>query len=90
MERAGAERGCAPVAALAPSMPTGKPTNADFPSAASTPAVNIMTPEPATPAPRAPAATANAPLPSPRPPASAAAPAAAAPRGGSQEAAAPK
>jgi hypothetical protein len=43
----------APVAALAPSMPTGKPTNADFPSAASTPPVNIMTPEPGT-APAAP------------------------------------
>jgi hypothetical protein len=73
----------APVAALAPTMPTGKPTNADFPSAASTPPVNIMTPEPgAAPAPsaqRAPAAPANAPLPSPRPPASASAPAAAAP-----------
>ena len=35
-----------PVAALAPSLPTGKPTNADFPSAASTPPVSIMTPEP--------------------------------------------
>ncbi|WP_291865091.1 hypothetical protein [Bradyrhizobium sp.] len=70
----------APIAALAPSMPTGKPTNADFPSAASTPPVNIMTPEPTTaPAPRAPAALANAPLPSPRPPASATAPAPAAP-----------
>ncbi|MGY8681349.1 hypothetical protein Q2941_26680 [Bradyrhizobium sp. UFLA05-153] len=57
------------VAALPPSMPTGKPTNAEFPSAASTPAVSIMAPEPATrPAPpsgtaaappaRAPAATA--------------------------------
>lgn len=61
----------APVAALAPTMPTGKPTNADFPTAASTPPVNIMTPEPGTgPAPstaRAPAAMANAPLPSPRP-----------------------
>lgn len=62
----------APVAALAPTMPTGKPTTADFPSAASTPPVNIMTPEPATAAapatPRAPApASANAPLPSPRP-----------------------
>ena len=35
------------VAALAsPSMPTGKPTNADFPTAASTPPVSIMTPEP--------------------------------------------
>ncbi len=49
------------VAALPPSMPTGKPTNADFPSAASTPPVSIMNPEPtarqapaaaATPAPR--------------------------------------
>jgi hypothetical protein len=76
-----------PVAAWAPSMPTGKPTTADFPSAASTPAVNIMTPEPgqagAPPAPRAPPASlATAPLPSPRPPAAAAAttaPAAAAP-----------
>ncbi|MGH6680792.1 MAG: hypothetical protein ACREDL_18110, partial [Bradyrhizobium sp.] len=27
-------------------LPTGKPTNEDFPSAASTPAVSIMTPEP--------------------------------------------
>jgi hypothetical protein len=36
----------APVAALSPSVPTGRPTNADFPSAASTPAVSIMTPEP--------------------------------------------
>ena len=76
----------APVAALAPTMPTGKPTNADFPSAASTPPVNIMTPEPGsapTPSARAPAAMANAPLPSPRPasstagPTTAAAPAAA-------------
>jgi hypothetical protein len=61
----------APVAALVPGVPTGKPTNADFPSAASTPAVSIMTPEPSmastssTPRPAAPAA--NAPLPSPRP-----------------------
>jgi hypothetical protein len=69
-----------PLAALAPTMPTGKPTNAEFPTAAQTPPVSIMTPEPgtapapraaaATPAPRA-AAAANAPLPSPRPPASA-------------------
>jgi hypothetical protein len=36
----------APVAALSPSVPTGKPTNAEFPTAASTPAVSIMTPEP--------------------------------------------
>ena len=38
----------APLAALPPTMPTGKPTNADFPSAASTPPVSIMTPEPGT------------------------------------------
>jgi hypothetical protein len=58
----------APVAALAPTMPTGKPTNAEFPSAASTPPVNIMTPEPG-PAPSASRAPtpANAPLPSARP-----------------------
>jgi hypothetical protein len=37
------------VAMLPPSMPTGRPTNADFPSAASTPPVSIMTPEPGTP-----------------------------------------
>jgi hypothetical protein len=57
-----------PVAALPPSMPTGKPTNADFPSAASTPPVSIMTPEPGSAAPP-PAArpVATAPLPSPRP-----------------------
>ncbi|HEY4836250.1 MAG TPA: hypothetical protein VII07_16415 [Bradyrhizobium sp.] len=69
----------APVAALAPlvpSMPTGKPTNAEFPTAASTPPVSIMTPEPGTtaaPAPRAAAAApaASAPVPSPRPPAAA-------------------
>jgi hypothetical protein len=54
------------IAALPPSVPTGKPTNAEFPSAASTPPVNIMTPEPplgaaapAAPAPR-PAAAATA------------------------------
>jgi hypothetical protein len=62
----------APVAALSPPMPPGKPTNAEFPTAASTPPVSIMTPEPGaatTPGPRAPAssAIANAPLPSPRP-----------------------
>jgi hypothetical protein len=57
------------VAALAPSMPTGRPTNSEFPSAASTPAVSIMTPEPGaaatSPAPRAPASAANAASPSP-------------------------
>jgi hypothetical protein len=58
------------IAALPPSVPTGKPTNAEFPSAASTPPVNIMTPEPGT----APASSAA------RPPAGAAAAAPAAPR----------
>jgi hypothetical protein len=62
----------AAIAALPPSMPTGKPTNAEFPSAASTPPVNIMTPEPpiaaAPPAPRPPpAANAQTPTPAPRP-----------------------
>jgi hypothetical protein len=58
----------AALAGLPPSMPTGKPTNAEFPSASSTPPVSIMNPEPPTrqaaptanaaaaPAPRAPAA----------------------------------
>jgi hypothetical protein len=56
---------------LSPSLPTGKPTTAEFPSAASTPPVNIMTPEPApaaaSPAPRPPPAATNAPTPAPRP-----------------------
>ncbi len=71
-----------PVAALPPSMPLGKPTNAEFPTAASTPPISIMTPEPGqatTPSTPGPAASslsspassspalANAPLPSPRP-----------------------
>jgi hypothetical protein len=34
------------LAGLPTSVPTGKPTNAEFPTAASTPAVSIMTPEP--------------------------------------------
>jgi hypothetical protein len=34
------------VAMLPPSLPTGRPTNAEFPSAASTPPISIMTPEP--------------------------------------------
>jgi hypothetical protein len=54
-----------PVAGLGPSVPTGKPTNADFPSAASTPPVSIMTPEPALPQ-RSPPAAANASIPPPR------------------------
>lgn len=36
------------VAMLPQSLPTGRPTNADFPSAASTPPISIMTPEPGT------------------------------------------
>jgi hypothetical protein len=59
-----------PVAALVPGVPTGKPTNAEFPSSASTPPVSIMTPEPGTAAPspaRATTPTATSPLPSPRP-----------------------
>jgi hypothetical protein len=60
------------VAAIPPSMPLGRPTNAEFPSAASTPPVSIMTPEPGPgaatpPAPRPPAAAANAAAPTPAP-----------------------
>ncbi|WP_407174967.1 hypothetical protein [Bradyrhizobium sp. STM 3562] len=40
--------GMGALAAFPPSVPTGKPTNADFPSAASTPPVSIMAPEPGT------------------------------------------
>lgn len=77
------------LAGLPPSMPTGKPTNAEFPSASSTPPVSIMSPEPPTaatrqaapaaiaaPAPRAPAAAPAAKKP-PAPKAAARAPAAA-------------
>jgi hypothetical protein len=68
-----------PVAALPPGVPTGKPTNADFPTAASTPPVSIMTPEPVAgqAAPRLPASSSadNARLLSPRPTASSVAPA---------------
>jgi hypothetical protein len=57
-----------PVAALVPGVPTGRPTNADFPSAASTPPVSIMTPEPgAASAPRAANPAANTPSPRPTP-----------------------
>lgn len=60
----------APVAALVPGVPTGKPTNAEFPSASSTPPVSIMTAEPSAASasaqrPAAPSAT--APSPAPRP-----------------------
>jgi hypothetical protein len=62
----------APLAVLAPTtMATGKPTNADFPTAASTPPISIMTPEPGTttPPPRSATPAANASVLSPRPPA---------------------
>lgn len=66
---ASATAGAGLIAALPPSMPTGKPTNAEFPSASSIPPVNIMTPEPATPRsqPAAAAATSAAPAPRPSP-----------------------
>jgi hypothetical protein len=69
------------LAGLPVSVPTGKPTTADFPSAASIPPVNIMTPEPTASAPRAapkaPPSAANAQEPRPVPTAAAtAAPAA--------------
>ena len=61
------------IAVLPPSMPTGKPTNAEFPSASSTPPVSIMTPEPPTAATRQPPAAnaAAAPAAAPRAPTSA-------------------
>src|SRR6516162_8546081 len=60
---------------LPPSVPTGRPTNAEFPSSASTPAVSIMTPEPGTGSPNGqrpaqPAAAAPKQASSPPPPAS--------------------
>ena len=66
-----------PIAALPSSMPTGRPTNAEFPSAASTPPVSIMNPEPGAPTARPPA-SANTARPSPRPAPAGAAPALAA------------
>jgi len=57
----------AALAGLPPSMPTGKPTNAEFPSASSTPPVSIMTPEPPTAATRPAAAAASTPPPAPAP-----------------------
>ena len=55
-----------PVAALIPGVPTGRPTNAEFPSAASTPAVSIMTPEPTTTSHTSAAEPSSRPAPSPR------------------------
>jgi hypothetical protein len=63
------------LAGLPQSMPTGKPTSAEFPSAASTPPISIMNPEPPTRQ-AAPAANAAA-APAPRAPAAASAQAAA-------------
>ena len=69
------------IAALPPSMPTGKPTNAEFPTSASTPAVSIMTPEPPLGAKPPPAATAVPPASPPAPrPAAATPPASTAPQ----------
>jgi hypothetical protein len=48
------------LASLPVSVPTGKPTNAEFPTSASIPPINIMTPEPPLAAPRPPPAAANA------------------------------
>lgn len=50
------------LASLPTSMPTGKPTNAEFPTSANTPAVSIMSPEPPISSPKpAPATAAAAP-----------------------------
>lgn len=63
----------APVAALIPGVPTGRPTNAEFPSASSTPPVSIMTAEPSASSnasaarPGTPSASPPSPSPSPRP-----------------------
>jgi hypothetical protein len=77
----------AAVAPLIPGVPTGKPTNVEFPSASSTPPVSIMTAEPATgSASRQPATTATSPAPSPKP----AAPASPAVAAAKKQPAAPK
>jgi len=62
-----------PLAMMAPTMPTGKPTNAEFPSSANTPAVSIMAPEPGTgskPSTAAKAEAAPPPQPAPQRPSS--------------------
>jgi hypothetical protein len=76
------------VSALLPTMPSGKPTTADFPTAASIPPVNIMTPEPTlSSAPSRPPPPANVPLASPH---TAPAPATPAARTAAKKQAAPK
>ncbi|UWU80565.1 hypothetical protein N2603_19490 [Bradyrhizobium huanghuaihaiense] len=67
----------ATLAGLPPSMPTGKPTNAEFPSASSTPPVSIMNPEPPTAATKQAAPAAGAAPAAPRAPAATSAQAAA-------------
>jgi hypothetical protein len=68
----GAATSASPVAAAAaltgepPSIPTGKPTDADFPSAASIPPISIMTAEPSAASSTSPAPEV-APTPAPRP-----------------------
>ena len=52
--------GVVTLSGLPPSLPTGKPTTADFPTSASIPPVNIMTPEPPFRATRPPPAEAQA------------------------------
>lgn len=80
---AAVDAGLAAVAGEPAATPTGKPTNAEFPSAASIPPVSIMTSEPPTSS--TPPATPPAAAPQPRP---AAAPKAAAPAAGHAAAAA--
>ncbi len=62
------QAGAGLIASLPTTMPTGKPTSAEFPTSASTPAVSIMAPEPppGAAAPK-PSAAAVSPVPSPRP-----------------------
>jgi len=62
----------AAAAAVEPAtVPTGRPTNADFPTSASIPPVSIMNPEPSAGTAPAPAATTAPPTPAPRPSAAA-------------------
>lgn len=55
------------VSSLPPSVPTGKPTNAEFPTSNSIPPINIMTPEPPLAGVRAPAAPTAAKKPAAQP-----------------------
>jgi hypothetical protein len=73
---AGASPAMGALAAFPPSVPTGRPTNAEFPSSASTPPVSIMLPEPGTGTPgtaagrpASPPSSASAPASRPSPPA---------------------